>query len=425
MTKSHICLLLVAVLALCLLGQAVKAEEEATAIDSDANLNVLQIVAKRGYAIETHNVTTADRYVLTMFRLPKSYTETQSGATAATNKPAVLLQHGLLDSSYTWVLNYRTQSLAFLLADAGYDVWLGNNRGTTWSRTHLDYTTDQEAFWDFTWDDMGNYDMPAMITYILSTTGRPTISYIGHSEGTTQAFVGFSNNSAIAKKVSFFGALAPVGWTGNSISPVFSLLAKTYIDNAFKALGIYEFLTDLGIITSVIGKYACAFGDIACSNFLNVLTGPSVNINASRVHVYITQYPSGTSVKNMGHYAQGIRDGYFRRYDYGCSCSTLLPISLCLSSICGNKAAYGSFTPPNYDLSAMKYPRTAFLTGKDDWLAQPADINKLRNGLPSGVVVSDVEYDVNHLDFTWSYNITDLIYKPLMTLMAKYEGKGY
>lgn len=416
-----------ALLVLAMIGfmfSTIHAKQEA-GVDPDAGLTAPKIIAARGYAVETHKVTTADRYVLTMFRLPKSYTESQSGAAAAANKPAVILQHGLLDSAYTFVLNYRTQSLAFLLADAGYDVWLGNNRGNTWSREHLDYSTNDDEFWDFTWEDMGKNDVPAMINYVLNKSGRSTLSYVGHSEGTTQAFVGFSTNQEVARSVSYFGALTPVAWTGAATSPILVTLAKTYVDTWFQIFGQNEFSPKNALVQEVLGKYACAFVGEVCDGFIDLIGGPSDNINASRVHVYITQTPAGTGVKNMAHYAQGIRDNTFASYDYGCSCLRVLGIALCSSLICKNKAVYGAFDPPAFPLDKMKYPRTGFYNGAQDSLATSKDINKLRDALPAGTIVYDETVDFGHIDFTWGFNANEFVYQDLIAQIKKYEGQAY
>lgn len=58
----------------------------------------------------------------------------------------------VLDSSNTWVLNSVTESLAFILADAGFDVWLGNNRGNCYSQYNTHLSPDDVAFWAFSYD---------------------------------------------------------------------------------------------------------------------------------------------------------------------------------------------------------------------------------------------------------------------------------
>lgn len=47
------------------------------------------------------------------------------------------------------LLNNTFSLIAFRLADEGYDVWLGNMRGNTYSKAHVTYNPAQKEFWDF------------------------------------------------------------------------------------------------------------------------------------------------------------------------------------------------------------------------------------------------------------------------------------
>jgi hypothetical protein len=77
--------------------------------------------------------------------------------------PVIFLQHGLLSSAYCWISNYPHLSPAFFFALNGYDVWLGNNRGNFISRKHkdLDPDIDKKKYWDFSFVEMGKYDLSA------------------------------------------------------------------------------------------------------------------------------------------------------------------------------------------------------------------------------------------------------------------------
>jgi lysosomal acid lipase/cholesteryl ester hydrolase len=97
--------------------------------------------------------------------------------------PVVFMQHGLCDSSFPWVTNGPEKSPAFMLAKLGYDVWLGNNRGNKYSRenTKIDPDVDHAEFFDYDFEKLGDYDLPAQIDYVRGATGVEKLTYVGHS----------------------------------------------------------------------------------------------------------------------------------------------------------------------------------------------------------------------------------------------------
>ncbi|KAF0288963.1 Lipase 3 [Amphibalanus amphitrite] len=226
-------------------------------------LGMLDMARSRGYAAEEHIVTTADGYLLGIHRLPGR------GA-------PVLLQHGLMDSSAAWLLNPH-RPLAYMLADRGYDVWLGNARGNTYSRAHVNITADDPEFWKFTWDQMGQYDSPAMIDYILETTGQQQIFWVGHSMGTTMFWVMMNDHPEYNDKVALMQGLGPVARVDHmhSVIRIFAPYANE-VELLFKWFGENEFLPAGSHWMRIVQKYFCDRDHVEeelCRNALFAIAG--------------------------------------------------------------------------------------------------------------------------------------------------------
>jgi pimeloyl-ACP methyl ester carboxylesterase len=121
------------------------------------------IVKFNGFNLEEHEITTDDGYILKTFRIRGNVKD---------KAPVVFLQHGMIDSSDAFVMNGRLNSPAFILADAGYDVWLGNNRGNRFSRKHNTLDPDswdkdvKFQFWDFSFQEMAEHDALSNLDFI-------------------------------------------------------------------------------------------------------------------------------------------------------------------------------------------------------------------------------------------------------------------
>lgn len=168
-------------------------------------------IESHGYPAETHLVETEDGYVLTMFRIPYS----PKLDNKASQRPAVLIQHGLFSCSDCFLLNGPDNALAYNYVDAGYDVWLGNARGNIYSRNNTRISLQHPNFWTFSWHEIGAYDLPAMIDYILGETGESGVHYVGHSQGCTVFFVMGSSRPEYNAKINTAHMLAPPIFMGN------------------------------------------------------------------------------------------------------------------------------------------------------------------------------------------------------------------
>lgn len=106
------------------------------------------------------------------------------------NTRPILLNHGLSASAGDFLTLNPKRSLGYILAENGYDVWLVTARGATFSNRHISIPeSDKRRFYNFTWHEIGIYDNPACIDFILKKTGQKQMQYLGHSQGGTAFLV--------------------------------------------------------------------------------------------------------------------------------------------------------------------------------------------------------------------------------------------
>ncbi|XP_036685023.1 gastric triacylglycerol lipase isoform X2 [Balaenoptera musculus] len=340
------------------------------AMNPEANMNISQMISYWGYRSEMHEVITADGYVLQVYRIP----------------------HGKNDANHLG----RT--------DAGYDVWLGNSRGNTWARTNLFYSPDSAEFWAFSFDEMATYDLPSTINFILNKTGQKKLHYVGHSQGTTIGFIAFSTNPTLAQKIKAFYALAPVATVKYTKTQLNKLaLIPPFL---FKILFGNKMFYPHNFFESFIGAEVCSHEilDILCRNALFAITGfDNKNLNMSRLDVYLTHNPAGTSVQNALHWSQAVKSGKFQGFDWGTPTQNLLH--------------YNQATPPNYNLTAMDVP-IAVWSGDNDLLADPQDVDLLLPKLSNLIYHKEIP-TYNHLDFIWAMDAPQEVYNEIISMMAE------
>ena len=72
----------------------------------------------------------------------------------------------------------------------------------------------------FSWDEMAQYDLPAMINKAIETTNEPRIFYIGHSMGTTALMAMPTFHPEMNDKIILASLLAPVAFVEHMRSPI-------------------------------------------------------------------------------------------------------------------------------------------------------------------------------------------------------------
>ncbi|KAL2254601.1 triacylglycerol lipase 1 isoform X2 [Sesamum indicum] len=350
------------------------------------------VIEPSGFPCSEHITHTKDGYVLGLQRVSSS-----SGAVQPRGPP-VLLIHGLFMAGDAWFMDSPNQSLGFILADHGFDVWVGNVRGTRWSHGHVSLSEKDKKFWDWSWQELALYDLGEMIRYIYSVTNSK-VFVVGHSQGTIMSLAAFTQPDLV-KMVEAAALLCPISYLGHITAQFVLRLVKLHLDEVCAAL--FLDFPDWSNLGTRIMDIMCD-GHVECGDLLTSITGKNCCFNNSRIDSYLEFEPHPTSSKNLHHLFQMIRKGTFAMYDYG---------------MWKNMRYYSQLEPPVFELSSIPSSLPIWMGyGGNDALADVSDVKHTLKELPSKPNLLYLD-NYGHIDFLLSVKSKEDVYDSMLAFFS-------
>lgn len=353
------------------------------------------LIRDHGKRCTTHTLHTKDGYELTLHRLINPI-----GLRGM--KQTVLLHHGLLGSSADWILLGPEKSLPYYLATLGYDVWFANARGNRYSQGHRNVMTNSTEYWDFSWQEIGLFDLPAIIDYVRLQTKEP-LNFIGHSMGATALLVLLSSVPKYNDFLRMAILLGPLVYMKNIKGPLrmISLMTEPPPEDIFQILGSDEFVPSRKLPEDFLKRF-CLDEVLLCGNPLFFVSGvPRNNTNWTKdfTKLLFQHIPAGGSTKTLLHYAQLVKSGKFHKF---------------------------GDVNQEFPLKEVTTP-VALISSSDDWLASIPDLVRLYINIFNPIehyIIRD--RNLSHTDFVWGPDAHKLVFPKVIELLqstAQMVGK--
>ncbi|KAH7020042.1 Alpha/Beta hydrolase protein [Ilyonectria destructans] len=349
-----------------------------------------------GYEAEEHIAQTKDGYLLGLHRLQwrkgEEGRKVNSGPSSL-KKRVAYLHHGLLMNSEVWVaLTDAQRCLPFELVERGFDVWFGNNRGNKYSKKSINCSPTSVKFWDFSIDEFAFHDIPDSIAYILDTTQQESLSYIGFSQGTAQAFATLAIHPKLNNQVNVFIALAPAMSPAGLSNGIVDSLVKASPQVLFLLFGRRSILSSATMWETLL--YPPIFSQLIDMGLSFLFNWQTKNISASQKLAAYPHLYSFTSTKSVVHWFQIIRNKCFQMYDD----DVHQPMSVTSTNKYSKVAKYPTRN--------IKTPIVLVYGGSDSLV----DIKAMLKELPPQTVATEIPH-YEHLDFLWARDVDAQVFQ--------------
>ncbi|KKA30968.1 hypothetical protein TD95_001330 [Thielaviopsis punctulata] len=368
-----------------------------------------------GYEAEEHIVQTKDGYLLGLHRL--AWKKGQEGQRVndgpdSLHKRVVYLHHGLLMNSEVWVCQTEARrSLPFRLVERGFDVWLGNNRGNKYSKKAVNRAPTDPDFWNFSIDEFAFHDIPDSIAYVLQSTGQQSLSYIGFSQGTAQAFAALSIHPQLNQQVNVFIALAPAMSPAGLSNRIVDALIKASPQVLFLLFGRRSILGSATLWQSIL--YPPIFMRLIDAGLVFLFNWQTRNISSAQKLAAYPHLYSYTSTKSVVHWFQIIRNKTFQMFDDD--------VAVPLAGLQRSSSKYTRVA--RYPTRNIKTPIALVYGGSDSLV----DIDVMMRELPASTIATEVPH-YEHLDFLWADDVDQQVFAHVFDALDSFtspnHGKG-
>lgn len=414
--------------------------------ENAGTFNAQQLIARSGFQHEDHFVLADDGYVTNIIHIinPKA-------DQAQLKQPPVFITHGAIidPTAYLWSstishwpedyprkagqlpMRSSNRSLALMLANHGYDVWLVGSRGNSlMNQGHVKYRVfqpigysnidkmnqfrtdvarldDKFKYFDYTMDEIMKYEVPRQIEKVLELTGAEQITFVSFSYSTMIAFPLFALRPEIARRIHQHIVLAPIinnkGATpelrlGHELAPRFPYKLGVLLTDFLLTHPFPNLFT--GWIRNLHLRYTFAkpLQEIAVGTsgrFTTMVEAPVM---------WHTLVPTG--FKEMQHYCQQVTAGSLQRFDYGPMFNLFL---------------YKSRKPPKHDIRIGNVKKWMLIEANNDNLATPASSQQIYDTvLPKPLKRLQIE-GYNHLDLVTAWDNDRRVNLPILEFLDEYK----
>lgn len=255
-------------------------------------------------------------------------------------------------------------------------------------------------------DEFAFHDIPDSIAYILDTTQQESLSYIGFSQGTAQAFATLAIHPKLNNQVNVFIALAPAMAPAGLSNGVVDSLIKASPQVLFLLFGRRSILSSATMWETLL--YPPLFSrviDMALSFLFNWQTR---NISASQKLAAYPHLYSFTSTKSVVHWFQIIRNRSFQMYDDDIH----QPMSVSTTNKYSKVAKYPTRN--------IRTPVVLVYGGSDSLV----DIKVMLKELPPQTVATEIPH-YEHLDFLWARDVDVQVFQHVFDALDSFTDAAH